>query len=215
MAFNSRKFQKLIEEEKKNSAEFVDEFEDDFADDFTDSFDEADVEAPTAENAEPEEEQEIAPAVEEEKAAEPEEIQETAEIEAAEEAAEEPAEPEQEEKEELPEVIALPAPEVQPAEEKYNPQAMWKDMAALAINAKECINAGAFFRANDIVTAMRSILVEMMCRANGITANFNENADNLSEECKQDIYTSYPSTLSKQALSDVVTHIMAVTYKYI
>ncbi len=203
MAFNSRKFQRLMDEEKTNASQFVDEFEDDFADDFDDE--------PSEEPA-PAAEFESAPITEFEPVAE-EEPQQTEEViaedTAEEEAADEPA------------IIAEPviaeepvAAEEKPAEEAYDPQMMWQDMASMAIKAKECIRAGAFFRANDIVAAMRSLLVEMMCRANGINENFNENADYLNDDCKKDIYASY-AALNEQALSDAVTHIMSVTYKYI
>lgn len=223
MAFNNRKFQKLMEEEQKNNASFVDEFEDDFADDF----DETPVEEAQPETADfaPEatELTEFEPAAEEAPAEvlpveEP--VEET--VEEAPEIIEEPVEteePEEEahEEETVPECeeepVIVAAPVTEP--EAYDPHKMWQDMAALAVKAKECITAGAFFRANDIVSAMRSMLVEMMCRNNGITENFNENADNLNDECKQDIYTSYASTLNAQELSGAVTHIMAVTYKYI
>ncbi len=225
MAFNNRKFQKLMEEEQKNNASFVDEFEDDFADDF----DETPVEEAQPETAgfapEAMEVTEIEPATEEapveiEPVEEP--VEET--VEEAPEIIEEPAveEPEEEahEEETVPqceeEPVIVAAPVTEPVVEvAYDPHKMWQDMAALAVKAKACITAGAFFRANDIVSAMRSMLVEMMCRNNGITENFNENADNLNDECKQDIYTSYASTLNAQELSGAVTHIMAVTYKYI
>ncbi len=203
MAFNSRKFQRLMDEEKNNASQFVDEFEDDFADDFDDES--AEEPAPVTE---------FEPAIEEEPQQTEEVIEETpAEEEAAEESAEESAEE--------PEIIAEPviaeepaAAEENPAEEAYDPHKMWQDMASMAIKAKESIRAGAFFRANDIVAAMRSLLVEMMCRANGINENFNENADYLNDDCKKDIYASY-AALNEQALSDAVTHIMSVTYKYI
>lgn len=202
MAFNNRKFQRLIEEEKNAPVEIEDQFEDDFADDFTDDFadDFADEikepEAPAEEKAE-----EPAPVTEFEPEPEP--------------VVEEPKpEPEPE-----PEIVFAPAPmpepEPEPAIEEYDAHKMWQEMAALAIKAKQCITAGAFFRANDIVNVMRAMLVEMMCRANGFEDNFSENADKLNDECKQDIYTSYVATLNAQALYDVVTHIMAVTYKYI
>ncbi len=199
MAFNSRKFQRLMEEEKNTPAAFDDQFEDDFADDFDDDF------ADDMNEAAPEE------AVVEEKAEEPapvEEFEPEPEPEAEEPASE--AEPE-------PEIIEdpVPMPEPESAAEEYDAHKMWQEMAGLAIKAKQCITAGAFFRANDIVSVMRSMLVEMMCRANGFNDNFSENADNLNDECKQDIYTSYAATLNAQALYDVVTHIMAVTYKYI
>lgn len=228
MAFNSRKFQKLMEEEQKNNASFVDEFEDDFADDFDEAADEVQTEPVADPEPKADEATELEIAPEEEKAAEeehteeitaepvqpeeaqPEEAEEPAQVEAAE---EESAEPEETVCEAEP-VIAV-EPEAEPADEVYDPHKMWQDMASLAVKAKECITAGAFFRANDIVTAMRSMLVEMMCRANGINENFNENADNLNDDCKQDIYTSYASVLNAKELSGAVTHIMAVTYKYI
>lgn len=219
MAFNSRKFQKLMDEEKNNAAGFVDEFEDDFADDFADDNN-------PLETGEPDSMNEFVQIPESDVDIEPAAVCEPVEEEPAEQAAEEVAEEPAEEPEAAAEVVEEVQPEAaeEPAAEPaviaaeetiYDSRAMWQDMASLAIKAKECITAGAYFRANDIVTAMRSMLVEMMCRTNGITENFNENADNLNDSCKQDIYTSYPATLNAQALSDVVTHIMAVTYKYI
>ncbi len=211
MAFNSRKFQRLIEEEKANASEAAGGFEDDFTDDFDEeeNITENAAEKPAEEPAEDmtddfadDFEDDFEDAQEENEPAEEEKVE-----------AKQPKEPEAE-----PEIIPVLSEEPEeeaPAAEEYDAHKMWQDMATLAIKAKQCITAGAYFRANDIVTAMRSILVEMMCRANGIEENFNENADNLSDECKQDIYTSYVASLNEQTLYDVVTHIMAVTYKYI
>ncbi len=206
MAFNNRKLQKLIEEESK-AADFVDEFEDDFDDDF-DAPEEAEAVGKEAEEAveeAPQEEVQEAPAEEI-----PEEVPEIAEEPVIEEIVEEEtaAEPEAEAE---PVIIAE-----EPAKaEEYDAHKMWQDMAGLAIKAKKCIKDGAFFRANDIVTVMRSMLVEMMCRSNGINENFNDNVDNLDDTCRQEIYTSYVASLNAQTLTDVVTHIMTVTYKYI
>lgn len=209
MAFNSRKFQKLIEAEMNNT-DFTDDFEDDFGDDF----DEAPAEAPVEDIIEFVPEEEPAP---EAPADEP-VVEEPIAEEPAEEIIEE-APAEETPAEEEPEVIAAPIVEEpvaeEPAAEEYSAQNLWQNMAALAVKAKECITAGAFFRANEYITAMRSLLAEMMCRANGINENFTENVDNLSEDCKQDLYTSYVSTLNAQSLSNAVTNIMAVTYKYI
>lgn len=220
MAFNNKKLQKLIEDEQNNTDSLIDEFEDDFADDFADDFDteavEPDVEAVEDEITEPEEATEQPEEISEE--AQSVEEEQTEEVEAE-------AEPDSESDSEPDDVPvseecaeAEPVAEIVEAEEQpkeYDSHKMWHSMAALAVIAKECITAGAFFRASDVITAMRSMLVEMICRANGIDENFNENADSLNEECKQDIYTSYTSVLNAKELSDTVTHIMAVTYKYI
>ncbi len=224
MAFSNKKLQKLIEDEQNNKDSLIDEFEDDFADDFSDDFDTEAVEPeevaedviaePEGAAEQPEESpeetsEEVSEEVSEEAQSVEEQPEET-EDEAEPEADDEPVSEEQAEAEPVAEIVE---DEEQP--EEYDSHKMWQSMAALAVNAKECITAGAFFRANDVITAMRSMLVEMICRANGIEENFNENADSLNEECKQDIYTSYTSVLNAKELSDTVTHIMAVTYKYI
>lgn len=197
MAFNNRKLARLIEEERKQqeAANNV-EFEDDFADDFDDAEPQQPEAAPEA--AQPE------PTVEEEPAAEPEP------------AAEEPEQPVYEEPETVaepePEPVVEAVPEEEPQQDDFDPMERWMCLTNLAVEAKHRISSGAYFRANDVVSAMRTIIIEFICHGSRIDV---DNADMLSDEDKESIYRTYPKAFNEPELTESVNFMMSLALKYL
>lgn len=187
MAFNNRSLQKLIDEEKTNKKE-------DFSDDFHDAKPEAPAPAPAPEKEE-------APAPSRFRKAEPKEEAPVKEEKPAPAPAPAPA------------PVAAPAPAAQPVR-NYNPIDLWRKITDLAVSAKRYISAGSYFRANVVINSMRVVLIELIGRANGINADFLENADSFSAEDKELIYSTYPAALKEKDLSDTLILIITIALKY-
>lgn len=186
---------------------FAEGFDDDFSDDFDDDFDDdfaEDIEA-TTEEAAPADEMEDD--FSEQQDYVPEIVPEVEEV--AEEVTEEPAE---EVEEPAQEEAAQEAEEAAPASD-YDEAAAWEQISAMVMQTKRAISGGAYFRANQLINTMRDILVELVCRRHGITDNFYDELDNISDEEKAIITATYPRAFESDELCRAMAAIMEATIR--
>jgi hypothetical protein len=112
---------------------------------------------------------------------------------------EEPAE------EPLPEPVAAepvsapvfgPEPEQKPAPERSERE-LWNYFYGKVNNAKHAIDGGAVIYACEIIGELRSLLIKMICEANGITDDYLHCIDLLPENHRNAILRTYPAKPEK------------------
>lgn len=176
-------------------------FDDDFDEEFDEEYDESEAEIEYVPDIVPETD-------------EAEETEDSFEDDLVEEEEEE-AEPEEEPfyEEELPEPAAADASAVpEPEEVVYvDDQTLWQGITALAAPAKRAVEKGMLIRANDIIGRMRAMLIELVCRRNGITSDFDGAIDSLSDADKQLVYSTFPTTFDQPSLMAALMSIINTT----
>ena len=92
--------------------------------------------------------------------------------------------------------VFTPEPEQNPAPERSERE-LWNYFYGKVNNAKHAIDGGAVIYACEIIGELRSLLIKMICEANGITEDYLHCIDLLPENHCNAILRTYPSKPEK------------------
>ena len=92
--------------------------------------------------------------------------------------------------------VFAPEPEQNPAPERSERE-LWNYFYGKVNNAKHAIDGGAVIYACETIGELRSLLIRMICEANGITEDYLHCIDMLPENHRNAILRTYPSKPEK------------------
>lgn len=107
-----------------------------------------------------------------------------------------------------PEPVAepAPAPVPEPAPVAAQPEPVsaeddyWKRVNLCMRTARHAIGSGSVIRANEVINELRTMLIELICRSNGVNENFGNAIDFIEGEDKEMLLRTYPQRLDQASM---------------